>query len=269
MVPSRSLGQNFVVDPNTVRRIARLSGVGAGDHVLEIGAGLGSLTLALAETGAHVRAVEVDASLVAALREIVKETFLDEDRAAGVPVEIMHDDARTMDLDVVLAGADSWTLVANFPYNIATPLVLDLLTDATPISTMVVMMQREPAQRLVAPAGSPQRGVPSVLMERHASARLEAVIGPNVFRPRPKVESAVLRIERRDRSAGSELTASQEQRFDHLLRTAFGQRRKMLRRSLGAEIALEGFKLAGVDPTTRPQNLTLQQWLGLARVERC
>ena len=260
VAPRRSLGQHFVVDPNTVRRIAALSEVGAGDHVLEIGAGLGSLTLALTDTGAHVRAVEVDSTLVAALRDVFSAT-----RAhADASVEIVHDDARDMDLSVVLSGADSWKLVANLPYNIATPLVLDLLVKATAIETMVVMMQREPAERLVAPAGSSSRGVPSVLVERHAVARVAAIVGPSVFMPRPKVESALLRIDRRGPTESLPLTTTQEKRFERLLRKAFGNRRKMLRRSLAADVAAEDFEHAGVDPTQRPQSLTLQQWMALA-----
>ncbi|MBV9663959.1 MAG: methyltransferase domain-containing protein, partial [Actinobacteria bacterium] len=116
---SKALGQNFVVDPNTVRRIARLASVGAGDHVLEIGAGLGSLTLALAETGASVTAVEVDKRLAPLLGEVV----------SSADVTVVQADAMTLDWTGLLADAPSWVLVANLPYNVATPLVADLLDD--------------------------------------------------------------------------------------------------------------------------------------------
>ncbi len=259
VTPRRSFGQHFVVDPNTVRRIARLSGAGPGDRVLEIGAGLGSLTLALAETGAAVRAVEVDRGLAAALREVVAT-------AGAAEVEVVEADVSTLDLDCMLRGSPRWLLVANLPYNIATPLVLDLLRDAAAIETMVVMVQREAAERLAAPAGSRVRGVPSVLVERRGSARVVARVPASVFRPRPKVESAVARIERRQPAEGLALPADVETRFETLVRAGFGQRRKMLRRSLAALVTPEGFVAAAVDPASRPETLTLPQWVALARL---
>src|SRR5437764_13882285 len=129
--PSRALGQNFVVDPNTVRRVARLAGVGPGDNVVEVGAGLGSLTLALAETGARVSAVETDRHLVPLLRSIVE--------AHGV--EVIEDDAMRLDWDALL-GDERWVLVANLPYNMATPLVLHLLERPPQIQRMLVLVQR-------------------------------------------------------------------------------------------------------------------------------
>ncbi len=259
IVPQRRLGQHFVVDPPTVRRIARLSGAGSGDHVLEIGAGLGSLTLALAETGAGVRAVEVDARCVAALRHVLSE------REVGLhSVQIVQADARRLDLAVALAGAERWMLVANLPYNIATPLVLDLLRDASAIETMVVMVQRETAERLVAPAGSRARGIPSVLVERRATARIAETVAPAAFYPRPGVESAVVRIDRRPPAHSRPLPGPVEARFACLLRAGFGQRRKMLRRSLSGMVSSEGFESAGVDPTSRAEAVTLEQWLDLA-----
>ena len=254
IAPHRSLGQHFVVDPGTVREIAAISGAGSADHVLEIGAGLGSLTLALAETGAAVRAVEVDTRCVAALRHVLDRT----------DVEIVEGDARHLDFDAVLAGSQRWMLVANLPYNIATPLVLDLLRDVPAIETMVVMVQRETAERLAAPAGSRVRGIPSVLVERRATARVVANYGPAVFDPEPEVESAVVRIDRLPVGARTRLTVESENRFEHLLRTGFGQRRKMLRRSLSGLVGPDGFESAGVDPTTRPEAVTLQQWIDLA-----
>ena len=141
LAPRRDLGQNFVVDPNTVRRIARLAGVGPGDHVVEIGAGLGSLTLALAETGAAVTAVEVDHGLAGALREVV----------AGLQnVTVVEADAMRLDWAAICSGADRWVLVANLPYNVATPLVCDLLDDVPAVERMLVMVQREVGERLCA-----------------------------------------------------------------------------------------------------------------------
>ncbi len=256
--PRRALGQHFVVDPNTVRRIARLSGAGPTDRVLEIGAGLGSLTLALAETGAAVRAVEVDGALAAALRVIVEE-------AGASTVEVVQADASRLDFDEVLAGSARWMLVANLPYNIATPLVLDLLREAEAISTMVVMVQREAGERLTAPPGSRARGIPSVLVQARATARLVAKVAPSVFWPRPKVESVVVRVERHQESERPRLGPEVEARFERLVRAGFGQRRKMLRRSLAGLVTPDGFAKAGVDPAARPEAVTLAQWVALAR----
>ena len=258
--PRRSFGQNFVADPNTVRRIARLSGAGPADSVLEIGAGLGSLTLALAETGAAVRAVEVDSGLAAALRAVV-------DEAGAHRVEVVEGDAANLDLDGVLEGPDRWMLVANLPYNIATPLIVDLLRDAAAVETMVVMVQREAGERLVAPPGSRARGIPSVLVERRGAARVVARVPATVFRPRPKVESVVVRIERHPSSRALRLSPESEVRFERLVRSGFGQRRKMLRRSLAGLVSPAGFAAAGVDPSGRPEALTLDQWVDLARTE--
>ena len=258
--PRRSFGQHFVVDPNTVRRIARLSGAGPADRVLEIGAGLGSLTLALAETGAAVRAVEVDSGLAAALRQVVAE-------AGASDVEVVEADASRLDLDEMLGGFERWMLVANLPYNIATPLVVDLLRDAASIATMVVMVQREAGERLTAPPGSRARGIPSVLVERRGIARVVARVAPSVFRPRPKVESVVVRVDRYPSSESLRLAPATEARFERLVRAGFGQRRKMLRRSLAGMVSAEGFAAAGVDPAGRPETLTLGQWVGLARAQ--
>ena len=256
--PRRAFGQHFVADPNTVRRIARLSGAGPSDAVLEIGAGLGSLTLALAETGASVRAVEIDTGLAAALREVL-------DEAGARRVEVVQGDASTLDLGELLRGSHRWMLVANLPYNIATPLVVDLLRDAVAISTMVVMVQREAGERLAAPPGSRARGIPSVMVERWGTARVVARVPASVFRPRPRVESAVVRIDRRPPAEAQSLSPAADARFESLVRAGFGQRRKMLRRSLAGLVGSEQFAAAAVDPASRPETLTLGQWLGLAR----
>src|SRR5687768_12029640 len=159
--PSRALGQNFVADPNTVRRIARLAAVGTGDRVVEIGAGLGSLTLALAETGASVTAVEMDRYLVPVLRTVVEP--------AGV--RVVEADAMTVDWSRLL-DEGPWVLVANLPYNVATPLVLDLLDGVPSITRMLVMVQREVGERLAADVGDPAYGAVSVKVRYWATARV-------------------------------------------------------------------------------------------------
>ena len=289
----RSLGQHFMTDPGTARRIASLSGAGAGDHVVEIGAGLGSLTLALIETGASVLAVETDRGLIPALRHVIAEATdgMRSDRA-DTRVRIVQGDARSIDFSNLLSAADQWHLAANLPYNIATSLVVDLLYDVAAIKTMVVVLQRETAERLAAPPSSRARGIPSVLIERHGTARVLDTLPPSVFTPRPAVESAILRIERRSSLPGveprSERTraspgtgsgslddrsgpanqldqlAAMEDRLEQLLRTAFGQRRKMLRRSLVGIVEPAAFAGAGVDPSARPETLTFRQWSELA-----
>lgn len=251
--PRRSLGQNFVVDPNTVRRIARLAGVGPRDRVVEIGAGLGSLTLALAETGARVVAVETDGRLVPLLREVIDPH--------GESVTVEHADARRLDWDALLEGA-GWHLVANLPYNIATSLVLDVLEDVPAVSQLLVMCQKEAAERLAAGPGSGAYGAVSVKVAVHAEAEPAGNVPPTVFFPRPEVDSALVRITRRT----PPLEGTLRSEIDRLVTTAFAHRRQMLRRSLrdafgDADMTLSG---AGVDPTDRPERVGLEGWIRLA-----
>ena len=248
--PSRALGQNFVVDPNTVRRIARLAEVGPETPVVEIGAGLGSLTLALLETGASVTAVEMDRHLVPVLTEVLAEA------APGRPVRIVHGDAMRLDWDDVLAGHDRWVLVANLPYNVATPLVLDLLAGVPRIERMLVMVQREAGERLAAGPGDPAYGIPSVKVALRARARLVGRVGPDVFLPRPKVDSALVEIVRRTEPA----TDADPAALSELVDAAFNQRRKMLRRSLADRVSPDAFAAAGIDPTERPERLSVEDF---------
>jgi 16S rRNA (adenine1518-N6/adenine1519-N6)-dimethyltransferase len=249
--PSRALGQNFVTDANTVRRIARLAEVGPGDRVVEIGAGLGSLTLALAETGASVVAVELDRYLVPVLRTVVEN--------AGVSV--VEGDAMRLDWQGLLGG-ETWVLVANLPYNIATPLVLDLLEGAPQIERMLVMVQREVAERLVAGPGADGRGAVSVKVEYWASPSMVGRVPATVFVPKPKVESALVRL---DRHTSPPVDVDRRALF-RLLDTGFGQRRKMLRRSLLGVVDAACFEAADVAPSARPEELSLDEW---ARLTRC
>lgn len=244
--PSRALGQNFVVDPNTVRRIARLAGVGPETNVVEIGAGLGSLTLALVETGASVTAVELDRYLVPVLRSVVE----------GLPVRVVEGDALRLDWTDLLAEHERWTLVANLPYNVATPLVLDLLAGVPAIERMLVMVQKEAGERLAAAPGSGVYGIPSVKVALRATARLVGKVGPDVFLPRPRVDSALVEVVRLPELA----TDADPVLLVDLVETAFNQRRKMLRRSLSARVRPEAFAAAGIDPADRPERLSVQDW---------
>ena len=248
--PSRALGQNFVVDPNTVRRIARLAAVGPGDQVVEIGTGLGALTLALVETGATVTTVETDRHLLPALDEVL----------ADVDVRRVAADALELDWAELLAGHDAWVLVANLPYNVATPLILDLLDEVPAIERMLVMVQLEAAERLAASPGDRVFGLPSLKVRYWAEAEIVGTVSPEVFSPRPKVESALLALRRRS----APVVAADPDALFALARSGFGQRRKMVRKSLAALVDHAGFERAGVDPTARPEQLDVADWARLA-----
>jgi 16S rRNA (adenine1518-N6/adenine1519-N6)-dimethyltransferase len=253
LAPRRDRGQNFVADANTVRRIAHLAGVGAGDDVIEIGAGLGSLTLALAETGASVTAVEVDAGLVAALRDVV----------GAIPnVRVVEADAMWLDWDAVIGPGRRAVLVANLPYNVATPLVADVLDDVPTIERMLVMVQREVAERLTAAPRTPAYGAVSVKVAYWARARIVGLVPATVFVPRPNVESALVEIVRHDPPATDPAALFE------LVRTAFNQRRKMLRRSLAGIVTPEQFAAAGISPTARPEELDVATWCKLVESVR-
>jgi 16S rRNA (adenine1518-N6/adenine1519-N6)-dimethyltransferase len=244
--PSRALGQNFVADPNTVRRIVRLAGVSAGDPVVEIGPGVGSLTVALAETGAEVVAVELDRHLVPVLEEVV----------GPLGVQVVHGDALEVDWTALLAAHDRWNLVANLPYNVGTTIVLQLLDDVPAIDRMLVMVQREVGERLAAAPGTTAYGIPSVKLALWATAEIAGRVPPTVFIPQPKVESVLVRITRLPRPSVD---------VDHdalmgLVRKGFGQRRKMLRRSLAGRVSPEAFVAAGVAPDARPEQLGVAEW---------
>ncbi len=271
--PSRALGQNFVVDPNLVERIARLAGIGPGDRVLEVGAGLGSLTLALAATGAHVLAIEIDRHLEPLLRAIAEPSG----------VTVVRADAMTCDLPAMLAEAEHewapaeggerrdddrpWVLVANLPYNIATPLVMDLLGAVPAIGRMQVMVQREVGERLAAVPPSPAVGAVSIRLAYFATARVVMRVPAKVFLPEPNVDSVLVEIVRRDRPAVDPAEASFEE-IDLLVRAGFAGRRKMLRRSLAGLVTPEAFEAAGVVPTARPEELDVEAWGRLAAAAR-
>jgi 16S rRNA (adenine1518-N6/adenine1519-N6)-dimethyltransferase len=249
--PSRALGQNFVADANTVRRIARLAEVGAGDRVIEVGAGLGALTLALAETGASVVAVELDRHLLPVLRDVVEP--------AGVTV--VEGDAMTLDWAALLGG-DEASLVANLPYNIATPLVADLLDGVPLLTRMLVMVQREVGERLAAHVGDDDYGAVSVKVDYWAEAQIAGRVPASVFVPKPNVESVLVRIKRRPHPR-LDVDVEPAQLFA-LVRAGFAQRRKMLRRALAGVVDAAAFECAGVRPEARAEELDVVAWGRLA-----
>lgn len=218
--------------------------------MVEVGAGLGALTLALADTGAAVTTIEADRHLVPVLEEVL----------AGRSVRLVPGDVREVDWDDVLAGSETWTLVANLPYNLATPIVLDVLAGVPRVTRLLVMVQREVGERLAAPAGSKTYGIPSVLVALRARAEVVGRVSPEVFLPRPRVESVLVRIDRR----GRPVTDADPVVLTDLVRRAFGQRRKMLRRSLDGVVGDAQFAEAGIASDARPEQLDVAAWGRLA-----
>ena len=250
----RALGQNFVVDANTVRRIARLAGVDEHSHVVEIGAGLGSLTLALAETGADTVAVEVDDSLL---------PLLTGNLSGCDNVRIVHADAMRIDWEELLAGHDEWTLVANLPYNVATPLVADILDFVPRVTRLLVMVQKEVGERFCASPSTEAYGALTVKVAFHAQARIVGLVPASVFLPRPNVESALVEITRHAAPLDAHVDTD---RLFSLVRGGFAKRRKMLRGALAGRVTLAQFESAGIAPTSRAEELTVHDWLRLAHV---
>jgi 16S rRNA (adenine1518-N6/adenine1519-N6)-dimethyltransferase len=260
--PTKTLGQNFVHDPNTVRRIARLAGVGPGDLVAEIGPGLGSLTLALLDTGADVVAVEIDPVLAAVLLKTVGERAPD----AVHRLRVITADALTVTADQLGgAGGEPSALVANLPYNVAVPVLLTLLERVSGLRSGLVMVQAEVADRLAAGPGEPAYGIPSVKAAWYADVRRAGSVPRQVFWPVPKVESGLVSFSRREPPA---TTASRAQVFS-CIDAAFAQRRKTLRAALagwaGSPAAAETLlRAAGVDPSARGERLSVHEFAAIA-----
>ena len=257
--PSRSLGQNFVVDPNTVRRIVRLADIDATTRVVEIGAGLGSLTLAIAETGAHVTAIEIDRHLIDGLREYT---------SALTNVLVLHADAMELKWDEVLPPASGpYTLVANLPYNIATPLIADLLDFVPQIDRMLVMVQKEVAERFAAAPRTSAYGAVTVKVAYWAKARMVGTVSPSVFLPKPNVDSGLVRIDRHEGGPVVDPEIVSAQQIFALVKAGFAQRRKMLRGNLAGMIDESQFAAAGVASTARAEELDVHAWVRLARAQ--
>lgn len=258
--PTKTLGQNFVNDPGTVRKIVRNASVQAGEQVLEIGPGLGSLTLALLEAGAQVSAVEIDPPLAQALPTTAQARFPE------AKLQVFTADALTITGPESIDGATPTRLVANLPYNVAVPIVLTVLEKLPSIQTVLVMVQAEVADRLAATPGNKIYGVPSAKVAWYASARRTLTIGRNVFYPVPNVDSALVKIERRPHP---DTAATREQVFA-VIDAAFAQRRKTLRQALAglagsAGAAQEALERAGVNPTARGETLDIDQFAAVAQ----
>lgn len=255
--PTKKLGQNFVIDANTVRRIVKVASCVPGETVVEVGPGLGSLTLGLLEVGARVVAVEIDARLAEQLPLTV------ELMQPGAPLTVIRDDA----LRILAIPGDPSRLVANLPYNVSVPVLLHMLEHFPSILEGVVMVQAEVGERLAAPPGSKVYGSPSVKAAWYGNFRTAGKVSRQVFWPVPNVDSILISFKRH-----GEQLESEELRLATfaLVDAAFQQRRKMLRQSLSTVLgdsttASALITAAGVDPTTRGEQLTVHDFLAIAR----
>ncbi|MCO8272484.1 16S rRNA (adenine(1518)-N(6)/adenine(1519)-N(6))-dimethyltransferase RsmA [Actinoplanes sp. TRM 88003] len=252
VAPTKKLGQNFLHDPNTIRRIVAAAGLTPGDVALEVGPGLGSLTLGLAGAVRHVHAVEIDPRLAAALPETVTAPHLTVHHADALHVKgADFDPAPTM-------------LVANLPYNVAVPVVLHLLAELPTLRGGLVMVQKEVADRLVAGPGSKVYGVPSVKLAWYAEARAAGKVPPAVFWPVPNVDSGLVAFARHDPPPGVD-----RRDVFAVVDAAFAQRRKTLRAALagwagGAAQAEKVLVAAGISPQARGEALTVGQFAAIA-----
>ncbi|MGW1144030.1 16S rRNA (adenine(1518)-N(6)/adenine(1519)-N(6))-dimethyltransferase RsmA [Streptomyces sp. NPDC002454] len=257
--PTKQRGQNFVIDANTVRRIVRTAEVRPEDRVVEVGPGLGSLTLALLEVAEHVTAVEIDEVLAAALPATVAARL--PERAARF--SLVHSDAMRV---AELPGPAPTALVANLPYNVAVPVLLHMLETFPSIERTLVMVQAEVADRLAAAPGSKVYGVPSVKANWYAEVKRAGAIGRTVFWPAPNVDSGLVSLVRRTTPVST--TASRKAVF-RVVDAAFAQRRKTLRAALsgwaGSAAAAEAALVAaGVSPQARGEALTVEEFARIA-----
>ncbi len=255
--PTKKLGQNFVIDPNTVQRIVRAADVVSTDHVLEVGPGLGSLTLALLQEVASVVAIEIDPVLAEQLPRTIALHMPERTDALTLIV------SDAMKVDVV--SGEPTALVANLPYNVSVPVLLHLLEVVPTIRTALVMVQKEVAERLAADPGSRTYGIPSLKARWYGEVRMAGNIGRNVFWPEPNVDSALVRVDRREQPT---CESSREWVFT-VIDTAFAQRRKSLRGALAQlagspDAAEQALRAAGIDPGRRGEALTLPEFIALA-----
>lgn len=256
--PTKQWGQNFVVDANTVRRIVRVAGVGPQDTVVEVGPGLGSLTLALLPEVASVIAVEVDPVLAGALPETVASVA----PAYAARLTVVHGDALQI---TSLPGPAPTALVANLPYNVSVPVVLRFLELFPSIERILVMVQLEVAERLAAGPGSKTYGVPSVKAAWYAAVSLAGTVPRSVFWPVPNVDSGLVALVRRE---PPETVAAREEVFA-CIDAAFAQRRKTLRAALAgwagsAPRAEACLRVAGIDPRTRGEQIDVAAFARIA-----
>lgn len=266
--PTKKLGQNFVIDPNTVRKIVRLAGVDAGDRVIEVGPGLGSLTLGLLEAGADVTAVEIDPRLAAELPSTVRAM----QPGAEERFRVVLSDALEVTLEQLPAPAPE-TLVANLPYNVSVPILMHLLQlipgapGSSGLRRGLVMVQAEVGHRIAAPPGSREYGAPSAKAAWYGDWRIAGTVSRRIFWPVPGVDSVLVSYERHAEPLGGD---DERSSTFALVNAAFAQRRKMLRQALqpvlgGTQETTSIIEAAGVDPTARAEQLGIAEYLAIAR----
>lgn len=260
ITPTKKFGQNFVIDPGTVRKIVAAAEVKPDDTVMEVGPGLGSLTLAILQTGAQLTAVEIDPPLARRLPHTVEE-FMPK---AMQKFNVILKDALTVNADDVpqIAQAKKFTLVANLPYNVATPIILTLLEKFSNLQNFLVMVQKEVADRLCAQPGNKVYGTPSVKLAWYGKAQRAGLIGRNVFWPAPNVDSALVSFTRDYTSKGDN---NEREGVFALIDAAFQQRRKTLHAALKNQVLEEAYKNSGIDPTRRGETLTCDEFIALYR----
>lgn len=260
IVPTKKLGQNFVTDPNTIRRIVAAAKLTGDETVVEIGPGLGSLTLGLLEVAAKVVAVEIDPKLAGELEQTIAS------KAPGKDFTLVRDDA----MKVAELPGEPEALVANLPYNISVPVLLHFLETFSSITKGLILVQAEVAHRLAATPGSKIYGIPSIKLAWYADANLAGNVGRTIFWPVPNVDSALVYFVKRETPLGDE--ALRRATFE-VADAAFGQRRKTLRQALGqwAGSTTEAERIlvsAGIDPQARGEALTVHDFVKIAKVER-
>lgn len=257
----KKFGQNFITDPTLLGKIARVAPLDEATVVLEIGAGAGTLTCALADLSKAVIAIEVDKTLLPILEEVT----------VGRPVILIEGDALKFDLDQLVyekTGAKSYKIIANLPYYITTPLIMKVLEEAPHASEIVIMVQKEVAERLKAKSGSRTYGAISVMAQYQSEVKEAFFVSRKAFMPSPEVDSAVLHLKRHETKP---YQAKDDKVFRKVVKASFGQRRKILRnalRTLGLadEILEVGFEKAGISPLARGESLSVEDFVRLADV---
>ncbi len=260
ITPTKKFGQNFVIDPGTVRKIVAAAEVQPGDTVMEVGPGLGSLTLAILQAGANLTAVEIDPPLAKRLPHTVEEFMPN----AKSRFKVILKDALAVEAKDVpqLAESPQFTLVANLPYNVATPIVLTLLEKFSNLKHFLVMVQKEVADRLCAQPGNKVYGTPSVKLAWYGKSQRAGLIGRNVFWPAPNVDSALVSFTRDSASKGDE---TEREEVFALIDAAFQQRRKTLHAALKNKVSQAAYEKSGIDPTRRGETLTCDEFIALYR----
>jgi 16S rRNA (adenine1518-N6/adenine1519-N6)-dimethyltransferase len=252
--PKKSLGQNFLRDPHYLKRIADVAQVGSNDQVLEIGPGMGHLTRLLVQRAYKVLAIEVDDRLI---------PHLQREFGSLLNIEIVHADALTYPYSALV---NKWKVVANLPYYISTPIIQRLITHHEKFISLTLMLQKEVAERIAAPPGGKEYGYLSVLVQYYTIPRIEFMVPPGAFMPRPEVDSAVITLRVRNQAA---VLVKDESFFIRVIKAAFSQRRKTLRNSLkqlGVSQDTVDATLAstGIDLSRRAETLSVEEFGNLA-----